>query len=156
MLYIEDKQPEMSDASVLRDWERFLTGAPIQKSYPHDGSLRWVQIKYNSMGACALAIELCSSTDEAVCQAAFRLLRALLQGSNRETQNTIFEELSTKREQRFFFTCHRLLAKASLQISTWAEHRKKSVLADTGISDESEFSLLSEMLRTFGAPPHPG
>jgi hypothetical protein len=151
MLYIEDAA--MTDGSVLRDWERFIACAPIEKAHPHEGSLRWVQMKYTSMGACGLAIDLCSSADLFVCQAAFRLLNALLQGSNRETQDAMFEELNSKRHPGFFRSCNQLLQKASIQITLWTAWQKKSS-ADSGSAVEGDkvfSSVVCEMLKTLGA-----
>ncbi len=161
LLYIEE--PKEVDEKIRLDWDLFLDNLPIEKSEPHSGNLKWVQLKYNAMGATALAIEMTSSSDLSIQLASYRLLNALLQDGNREVQDSVYTILKNLQHDGFFRSCAELLQASSILVNKWqgrkVSHQQGRGGSASGPGDamfESEqlkLIVLREMLQSLCTTP---
>jgi hypothetical protein len=87
MVYLEDPLGSVAPPpdSVIGGFNRFLNNAGMEKE---ESDMRWVQTKYNALGATVTALQFISSADYSVKLAALRLMNNLLEGGNPVIQAT--------------------------------------------------------------------
>jgi hypothetical protein len=159
MMHLED-DPAVEPMHVA-NFERFLNNSPVLKQEPHLPSLRWVQCKFDQIGAMQLALHLVGHTNMLVQLAAVRLANVLVQDANRVVQGSVHESFKSSADESFFLAAKTILNAVSEQGRRHRQSdsmpgihmRSQQAVGDRGAVTESELpiTLAKELSDLLGA-----
>jgi hypothetical protein len=160
MIHLED-DPALEPAHAA-NFERFLLNAPVVKHEPHLQSLRWVQCKFDQIGAMQLALHLLGHSNVLVQLAAVRLANVLVQDANERVQGSVHASFRSSADESFFLAAKTILNSVSEQGRRHGQSERlpgihlpnnQQTTVDRGTMSESELpiTLAKELCNLLGA-----